>query len=57
MLLDSKKTMVYHFGDTVKNVHHGQASINTDEVPFDIVMLKAEPDDFAHATGIYTIDV
>ena len=33
MLLDSKKTMVYHFGDTVKNVHHGQASINTDEVP------------------------
>jgi len=33
MLLDSKKTMVYYFGDTVKNAHHGQASINTDEVP------------------------
>ncbi len=32
MLLDSKKTMVSHFRDTVKNAHYGQASINTDEI-------------------------
>ena len=54
---DASQNNVEVIADTVGVGDDAGMFIRTDEVPFDIVMLKAEPDDFAYATGIYTVDV